>query len=69
MKIAQIAPLYESVPPKLYGGTERIVSYLTEEFEKRFSAQRMASDYLMIYEGIRSGGEASEKVTALPQAA
>jgi glycosyltransferase involved in cell wall biosynthesis len=39
------------------------------EFEKRFSAQRMASDYLMIYEGIRSGGEASDKVTALPQAA
>jgi glycosyltransferase involved in cell wall biosynthesis len=31
MKIAQVAPLYESVPPKLYGGTERVVSYLTEE--------------------------------------
>lgn len=31
MKIAQIAPLWESVPPKLYGGTERIVSYITEE--------------------------------------
>lgn len=31
MKIAQVAPLYESVPPKLYGGTERIVHYLTEE--------------------------------------
>ena len=31
MKIAQISPLYESVPPKLYGGTERVVSYLTEE--------------------------------------
>jgi glycosyltransferase involved in cell wall biosynthesis len=31
MRIAQIAPLYERVPPKLYGGTERIVSYLTEE--------------------------------------
>jgi glycosyltransferase involved in cell wall biosynthesis len=31
MKIAQIAPLYESVPPKYYGGTERVVSYLTEE--------------------------------------
>jgi glycosyltransferase involved in cell wall biosynthesis len=30
MRIAQIAPLYESVPPKLYGGTERVVSYLTE---------------------------------------
>jgi glycosyltransferase involved in cell wall biosynthesis len=31
MRIAQVAPLAESVPPKLYGGTERIVSYLTEE--------------------------------------
>ena len=31
MKIAQVAPLYESVPPKLYGGTERVVSYLTDE--------------------------------------
>lgn len=31
MKIAQIAPLHESVPPKFYGGTERVVSYLTEE--------------------------------------
>ena len=31
MKIAQVAPLAERVPPKLYGGTERIVSYLTEE--------------------------------------
>ena len=31
MKIAQIAPLIESVPPRFYGGTERIVSYLAEE--------------------------------------
>jgi glycosyltransferase involved in cell wall biosynthesis len=31
LRIAQVAPLYESVPPRLYGGTERIVSYLTEE--------------------------------------
>ena len=31
MRIAQVAPLAESVPPQLYGGTERIVSYLTEE--------------------------------------
>lgn len=30
MKIAQIAPLYESVPPRLYGGTERIVGYLSD---------------------------------------
>ena len=35
MKIAQIAPLYESVPPKLYGGTERVVSYLTEELVRQ----------------------------------
>src|SRR5213075_696720 len=31
VRIAQVAPLFESVPPKLYGGTERVVSYLTEE--------------------------------------
>ena len=31
MKIAQVAPLYESVPPSRYGGTERVVSWLTEE--------------------------------------
>ncbi len=31
MRIAQVSPLWESVPPKLYGGTERIVSYITEE--------------------------------------
>ena len=31
MKIAQIAPLIESVPPRFYGGTERIASYLAEE--------------------------------------
>jgi glycosyltransferase involved in cell wall biosynthesis len=31
LKIAQVAPLYESVPPRLYGGTERVVSWLTEQ--------------------------------------
>jgi len=31
MKIAQVAPLHEGCPPRLYGGTERVVSYLTEE--------------------------------------
>ncbi|HYC53658.1 MAG TPA: glycosyltransferase family 4 protein [Candidatus Binatia bacterium] len=31
MRIAQVSPLYESVPPKYYGGTERVVSWLTEE--------------------------------------
>ncbi|MGV6875803.1 glycosyltransferase family 4 protein [Pseudochelatococcus sp. B33] len=35
MKIAQIAPLYEAVPPRLYGGTERIVAYLTDGLVER----------------------------------
>ena len=35
MRIAQVAPLHESVPPRLYGGTERVVSYLTEELVRR----------------------------------
>ena len=35
MRIAQAAPLFESVPPQLYGGTERVVSYLTEELVRQ----------------------------------
>jgi glycosyltransferase involved in cell wall biosynthesis len=35
LRIAQVAPLYESVPPKLDGGTERVVAYLTEELIHR----------------------------------
>lgn len=35
MEIAQVSPLYESVPPKFYGGTERVVSYVTEELVRR----------------------------------
>ena len=35
MKIAQVAPLIESVPPRFYGGTERVVSYLTEELVRQ----------------------------------
>ncbi len=35
MRIAQISPLYESVPPQRYGGTERVVHYLTEELVER----------------------------------
>jgi len=35
MRIAQVAPLYEPVPPHLYGGTERVVSWLTEELVRR----------------------------------
>src|SRR5882757_3731018 len=35
MRIAEVAPLYESVPPKGYGGTERVVSWLTEELVRQ----------------------------------
>jgi glycosyltransferase involved in cell wall biosynthesis len=35
VRIAQVSPLYEAVPPKLYGGTERVVSYLTEELVRQ----------------------------------
>ena len=35
MRIAQVAPLYESVPPRYYGGTERVVSYVTEELVRQ----------------------------------
>jgi hypothetical protein len=35
LRIAQVAPLYERVPPALYGGTERVVGYLTEELVRR----------------------------------
>lgn len=35
MRIAQVAPLYEAVPPRLYGGTERVVHHLTEELVRR----------------------------------
>jgi hypothetical protein len=103
MRIAQIAPLYESVPPQGYGGTERVVHVLTEQlvalgheatlfasgdfidegvtgllvddmkgaiaavrrisalsrervrsrFDQRFSARRMAKDYLRVYDRVR----------------
>src|SRR3974377_1741988 len=35
LRIAQIAPLHECVPPRLYGGTERVVSFLTEELMRQ----------------------------------
>src|SRR5690606_18713272 len=35
VRIAQVAPLYERVPPKLYGGTERVVAYLTDELVRQ----------------------------------
>jgi glycosyltransferase involved in cell wall biosynthesis len=35
VRIAQVSPLFESVPPQYYGGTERVVSYLTDELVRR----------------------------------
>jgi len=35
VRVAQVAPLHESVPPSLYGGTERVVSHLTEELVRQ----------------------------------
>jgi hypothetical protein len=40
MRIAQVAPLYESVPPKLYGGTERVV-HLSAGFSRRARPRRL----------------------------
>src|ERR671915_1632853 len=47
MRIAQVAPLYECVPPKLYGGTERVVSYLTEELV------RLGHEVVLFASGLR----------------
>jgi glycosyltransferase involved in cell wall biosynthesis len=60
MKIAQVAPLVESVPPKLYGGTERVVSYLTEELV------RLGHHVTLFASG--DSETAAELVSAAPQA-
>ena len=60
MRIAQIAPLMESVPPRLYGGTERIVSYLTEELV------RLGHDVTLFASG--DSMTAAKLVRCVPQA-
>jgi glycosyltransferase involved in cell wall biosynthesis len=56
MRITQVAPLYESVPPKYYGGTERVVSYLTEELVRQghevtlFASGDLETNYLQLFE-------------------
>jgi glycosyltransferase involved in cell wall biosynthesis len=60
MRIAQIGPLMESVPPRLYGGTERIVSYLTEELV------RMGHDVTLFASG--DSMTSAELVGCVPQA-
>ena len=60
MRIAQVSPLIESVPPQLYGGTERVVSYLTEELV------RMGSDVTLFASG--DSITSAELVPVCPQA-
>jgi len=60
MRIAQIAPLMESVPPRLYGGTERIASYLTEELV------RLGHDVTLFASG--DSVTAGELIPCVPQA-
>lgn len=60
MKIAQIAPLAESVPPRFYGGTERVVSYLTEELV------RLGHDVTLFASG--DSQTAAELVACAPRA-
>jgi glycosyltransferase involved in cell wall biosynthesis len=60
MKIAQISPLIESVPPRLYGGTERIVAYLTEELV------RMGHDVTLFASG--DSTTSAELVSCAPMA-
>ncbi|MEW6269911.1 MAG: glycosyltransferase family 4 protein, partial [Thermodesulfobacteriota bacterium] len=60
MRIAQVAPLIEAVPPRLYGGTERVVSYLTEELV------RMGHDVTLFASG--DSRTAARLVAGVPQA-
>jgi glycosyltransferase involved in cell wall biosynthesis len=60
MRIAQIAPLFERVPPALYGGTERVVSYLTEELV------RLGHDVTLFASG--DSRTSARLVAACPQA-
>jgi glycosyltransferase involved in cell wall biosynthesis len=76
MRIAQVAPLAESVPPKLYGGTERVISWLTEELVSLghnatlFASgdSRTSADLVPVWpRGLRLGRPKTDP--AIPQAA
>lgn len=69
MRIAQISPLWESVPPQRYGGTERVVHYLTEELVRRGhdvalfasgDSQTSADLRPVVPEALRLAGEAGD---------
>jgi glycosyltransferase involved in cell wall biosynthesis len=61
MRIALVAPLAEAVPPKLYGGTERVVSWLAEELV------RQAQGHLVHERGVAHGGNLFHLGAATPQ--
>ena len=55
MKIAQVSPLMEAVPPRFYGGTERIVAYLTDELAALGQTlTRRAADVLVYFDRPRT---------------
>ena len=65
MRIAQISPLIESVPPKLYGGIERDCflhkarslsrQAVRDRFDQRFTIERVAHDYVRVYNSLAAG--------------
>jgi glycosyltransferase involved in cell wall biosynthesis len=70
LRVAQLAPLYESVPPKLYGGTERVVSYLTEELVRRgHEVSLFASGDSQTKARLRAGFPRSLRLAGLTQVA
>ena len=68
MRIAQVAPLYESVPPKLYGGTERVVSYLTEELvHQGHDVTLFASGDSVTSARLQPGSDAALRLSSAPE--
>jgi glycosyltransferase involved in cell wall biosynthesis len=68
LRIAQVAPLYESVPPRLYGGTERVVAYLTDELVRRgHEVTLFASGDSTVAANIESTHPAALRATGLVQ--
>ena len=67
LRIAQVSPLYESVPPRLYGGTERVVAYLTDALvELGHEVTLFASGDSHTRATLRSGRERALRLDAAP---
>jgi len=68
LRIAQLAPLYERIPPKFYGGTERVVSYITEELVRRgHDVTLFASGDSQTAATLRPGCEQALRLTGRPE--